>query len=91
MCKKYFYKDTQGSHTLATSKERNQETGGWRWEGDSRGRGCMYTYGWLIHVDVWQKSAQYCKAIIMQLLLKNNFKRVIKDPLDEGEEGEWKS
>ena len=22
---------------------------------------------WLIHVDVWQKSTQYCKAIILQL------------------------
>ena len=24
----------------------------------------MYT--WLIHVDVWQKATQYCKAIILQ-------------------------
>ena len=22
---------------------------------------------WLIHVDVWQKPTQYCKAIILQL------------------------
>ena len=22
---------------------------------------------WLIHIDVWQKSTQYCKAIILQL------------------------
>lgn len=26
-----------------------------------------YTYLWLIHVDVWQKPTQYCKAIILQL------------------------
>ena len=26
-----------------------------------------YVYLWLIHVDVWQKPAQYCKAIICQL------------------------
>ena len=26
-----------------------------------------YVYPWLIHVDVWQKTAQYCKAIILQL------------------------
>ena len=26
-----------------------------------------YAYLWLIHVDVWQKPAQYCKAIILQL------------------------
>ena len=24
-------------------------------------------YLWLIHVDVWQKRTQYCKAIILQL------------------------
>ena len=24
-------------------------------------------YLWLIHVDVWQKLTQYCKAIILQL------------------------
>ena len=26
-----------------------------------------YVYLWLIHVDVWQKPTQYCKAIIPQL------------------------
>ena len=26
-----------------------------------------YVYLWLIHVDVWQKPTQYCKAIIVQL------------------------
>ena len=26
-----------------------------------------YVYLWLIHVDVWQKPTQYCKAIIFQL------------------------
>ena len=29
--------------------------------------GDIYIYLWLIHVDVWQKSNQYCKAIINQL------------------------
>ena len=29
-------------------------------------------YLWQTHVDVWQKSAQYCKAIILQF--KINFK-----------------
>ena len=32
-----------------------------------------YVYLWLIHVDVWQKPTQYCKAIILQL--KINFKK----------------
>jgi len=26
-----------------------------------------YVYLWLIHVDVWQKPTQYCKAVIPQL------------------------
>ena len=28
-------------------------------------------YLWPIHVDVWQKPSQYCKAIILQLKLIN--------------------
>ena len=28
-------------------------------------------YLWLIHVGVWQKPAQHCKAIILLLNLKN--------------------
>ena len=31
-----------------------------------------YMYGWLlIHVDVWQKPSQYCKATILQLKIKS--------------------
>ena len=41
---------------------------GWDGEGGGRGHGCVYL--WLIHVDVWQKSAQYCKAVLQ---LKINF------------------
>ena len=26
-----------------------------------------YIYLWLVHVNVWQKPTQYCKAIILQL------------------------
>ena len=33
-------------------------------QGSSRGRGRMYSSG---DVDVWQKLAQYCKAVILQL------------------------
>ena len=29
---------------------------------------------WLIHVDVWQKSTQYCKAIILQLKINSEKK-----------------
>ena len=38
---------------------------------DGAGRGVQdggtHVYLWLIHVDVWQKSSQYCKVIILQL------------------------
>ena len=46
---------------------RNREVGGrFKREG-------TYVHLWLIHVDVWQKSNQYCKAIIFQLkIIKNN-------------------
>jgi len=35
-----------------------------------------YVYLWLIHVDVWQKSIQYCKAIILQLKILKSRKSV---------------
>ena len=31
----------------------------------------IHKYLWLIHVDVWQKPSQYCKAIILQSQLIN--------------------
>ena len=27
----------------------------------------IYVYLWLIHVEVWQKTTKFCKAIILQL------------------------
>ena len=40
---------------------------GWggRWEGGS-GWG-THVNPWLIHIDVWQKTLQYCKVISLQL------------------------
>ena len=34
-------------------------------EGGSRGRGHVYL--WLIHVEVWQKTTKFCRAITLQL------------------------
>ena len=34
-----------------------------------------YVYPWLIHVDIWKKSNQYSKAIILQLKVNTNFKK----------------
>ena len=45
---------------------------GWEVGGRFKKEG-THAYLWLIHVDVWQKSTQYCKAIILQL--KINFKK----------------
>ena len=42
-----------------------------RWGGEGGGRGIQdgetHVHQWLIHVDVWQKPPQYCKAIVLQL------------------------
>ena len=35
-----------------------------------------YASLWLIHVDVWQKLTQYCKAIIFQLNTNENKKQI---------------
>ena len=43
---------------------------GWEWVGKVGGRFKreeIYVHLWLIHADTWQKSNQYCKAIINQL------------------------
>ena len=50
---------------------------GWdrRWEGGSRGREYTYSYGYYIHVNIWQKQTQYCKAVILQLKI-NKLKKI---------------
>ena len=45
---------------------------GWGMEESLKGEGTR-VYLWLIHVVVWQKPTQHCKAIILQL--KINFKK----------------
>ena len=37
-----------------------------------------YVYLWLIHVDIWQKTTKFCKAIILQL--KNKLKKKKIEP-----------
>ena len=34
-----------------------------------------YVYLRLIHVDVWQKSTQYCKAIVLQLKINKYLRK----------------
>ena len=39
---------------------------------------------WLTHVDVWQKTAQYCKVIILQLEIKKIFKNTKESKEKDG-------
>ena len=51
---------------------------GWDEAGGNFKREGIYVYLWLIHVDIWQKPTQYCKAIILQLKINKKFlKRII--------------
>ena len=48
--------------------------------GDKReSSGGAYVYLWLIHVDVWQKPTQYCKAIILLVKLRKKKKESVRD------------
>ena len=49
----------------------------WEVGGRSKREG-TYVYLWLIHVDVWQKPAQYCKAVTLQIKI-NTFKYIKKN------------
>ena len=52
---------------------------GWEVGGRFKREG-TYTYLWPIHVNIWQKPSQYCKAILLQLKtskLKKFFKVMV--------------
>ena len=55
---------SQGTQTGALYQPR-----GVGWGGRFKREG-TYVYLWLIHADVWQKSTQYCRVIILQLKIK---------------------
>ena len=48
-------------------------------ERDAQDEG-MYIYLWLTHVFIWQKPTQHCKAVILQLKIKNKIKGINKIP-----------
>ena len=48
---------------------------GWNGVGGGFRREGTYVYPWLLHAEVWQKSIQYCKAVILQLKI-NKFKKI---------------
>ena len=41
---------------------------GWDGVGRKFKKEGTYVYLWVIHVDVWKKLAQYCKAVIFHLI-----------------------
>ena len=55
----------QGTHTWCSGT--TQRDGVKREVGGEFRTGGTHGHPWLIHVDVWQKSPQYCKVIILQL------------------------
>ena len=69
--------DPQRPHWLQPSRLLRP----WDFPGKSTGVGChcllhICVYLWLIHVEVWQKTTKFCKAIILQLknkLIKNKW------------------
>ena len=65
----------------ALGRPRGMGWGG-RWDGGS-GWG-THVNPWLIHVNVWQKTLQYCKVITFQLI-KINEKKINRDSQDEQE------
>ena len=78
--------DTRRSTQYSVMTER----GGVGWEVGGRRQGKL-VYPWLIHVDVWQKPTQDCKAIILPLKKKKKKKHrelssVLCDDLEEGGE-----
>ena len=62
-------------HYVITADNLERYEGDWQEVWGRFKREGIYAHLWLIHVDVWQKSNQYCKAIINQLkkinILKN--------------------
>ena len=51
-------------------RENCDSVEGWDEVGGQFKREGTYVNLWLIHVDVWQKLTQYCKAVIIQLKIK---------------------
>ena len=54
---------TQGTQTGLTTWRAGR---GWEVRRAFKSEG-TYVHLWLIHVDIWQKSNQYCKAVTSQL------------------------
>ena len=56
---------------------------GWEVGGRFKREG-TYVYLWLTPVDVWQKTAQHCKAMILQLKKKKTKKKLKQNNVSSG-------
>ena len=61
----------QGLRAGALGRHRGM---GWRGRREGRLGWGTHVNSWLIHVNVWQKSLQYCKVISLQLIKINGKK-----------------
>ena len=80
--------DMQMTLPLWQKAKRNWGASWWKWkESEKAGlklriqggrfkREGIYVYLWLIHVELWQKTEKFCKAIILQLKKKKNTKKL---------------
>ena len=72
-----FLKSIWGKHESEEGALWNPRGVGMEWEMGGRfKREGIYAGLWRIHEDGWQKPAQYCKVIILQLKKKNNLMQV---------------
>ena len=65
---------TQGTESQAQEARDSLEGRGWGYVGGSFKREETFVYLWLIHVDAWQKSSQYCNYPPIKTKIKKNFK-----------------
>ena len=66
------YDARNSNSVLCDNLEGDKE---WEVEASFKREG-TYVYWWLIHVDVWQKQTQYCKAIILPLKINKLIKAI---------------
>ena len=71
---------SQETQTGALYQPRGVGWGGRR-EGGSKVKG-IYVYLWLIHVEVRQKTAKFCKAIILYLEKKKKQQKTLLGNID---------
>ena len=78
----HFIRARNGGQAGSSKSRLCDNLEGWDGVGSRFTREGTYVYLRLIHVDIWQKQTQYCKAIVLQLKinLRNKMKSTLKKP-----------